>query len=112
MIDFECNQANATTNESKHGVSFVEAVTAFGDPLSLTIFDPDHSDSEDRFLLLGQSTFGNLIVVSHTDRNGTIRIIGADGPIAEKGSNTSPSTGYERQLRFFEGDSWKIREAL
>ena len=77
MIDFEWDPGKAAANESKHGVTFSEAATAFGDPLSLTIFDPDHSESEDRFLLLGESTFGNLIVVSHTDRNGTIRIISA-----------------------------------
>lgn len=77
MINFEWNADKAASNESKHGVTFVEAATAFRDPLSLTIFDPDHSKTEDRFLLLGRSTFGNLIVVSHTDRSGTIRIISA-----------------------------------
>ena len=77
MIDFEWDPSKAASNQSKHGISFAEAATAFGDPLSLTIFDPDHSESEDRFLLLGKSTFGTLIVVSHTDRNGTIRIISA-----------------------------------
>lgn len=77
MIDFEWNAAKAASNESKHGVSFAEAATAFADSLSLTIFDPEHSDAEDRFVLLGQSSFGNLLVVSHTARNGTIRIISA-----------------------------------
>ena len=77
MIDFEWDPGKAAANKSKHGVTFAEAATAFGDPLSLTIFDPDHSESEDRFLLLGESTFGNLIVVNHTNRNGTIRIISA-----------------------------------
>ena len=77
MIDFEWNPKKAASNKSKHGVSFAEAATAFGDPLSLTIFDPEHSESEDRFILLGASTFGNLIVVSHTARDGIIRIISA-----------------------------------
>lgn len=77
MINFEWNPNKAATNKSKHGVTFAEAATVFADPLSLTIFDPDHSKAEARFLLLGQSTFGNLIVVSHTDRSGTIRIISA-----------------------------------
>ena len=77
MINFEWNPNKAATNKSKHGVTFAEAATVFADPLSLTIFDPDHSKTEARFLLLGQSTFGNLIVVSHTDRSGTIRIISA-----------------------------------
>ncbi|MEO1247806.1 MAG: BrnT family toxin [Pseudomonadota bacterium] len=76
-MNFEWDPDKATTNESKHSVTFAEAATAFGDPLSLTVFDPNHSETEDRFLLLGQSTFGNLIVVSHTDRGGTIRIVSA-----------------------------------
>jgi len=77
MIDFEWNPEKAASNESKHGVSFAEAATAFGDPLSLTIFDPEHSETEDRFILLGESAIGNLIVVSHTARDDTIRIISA-----------------------------------
>ena len=77
MIEFEWGPEKAASNESKHGVSFTEAATAFGDPLSLTIFDPDHSETEDRFMLLGESTLGNIIVVSHTAQNGTIRIISA-----------------------------------
>jgi uncharacterized DUF497 family protein len=58
-------------------VSFEEAATAFGDPLSITRFDPDHSTDEDRFLLLGGTHAGRLVVVSHTDRGDSIRIIGA-----------------------------------
>jgi len=77
MIDFEWNAEKAASNELKHGVSFAEAATAFSDSLSFTIFDPEYSETEDRFILLGQSSFGNLIVVSHTTRNGTIRIISA-----------------------------------
>jgi uncharacterized DUF497 family protein len=77
MISFEWDPDKASSNLAKHGVAFAEAATAFADPLSLTIFDPDHSKSEDRFLLLGLSTLGNLLVVSHTDRSGTIRIINA-----------------------------------
>jgi uncharacterized DUF497 family protein len=77
MIDFEWDPEKARANESKHGVTFVEAATAFGDPLSLTIFDPDHSGNEDRFLLLGESFSGTLVIVSHTERSGTIRIVSA-----------------------------------
>ena len=77
MIHFEWDPEKAAANESSHGISFAEAATAFGDPLSLTIFDPEHSESEDRFILLGESAFGTLVVVSHTSRNGTIRIISA-----------------------------------
>ncbi|MGQ0568453.1 MAG: BrnT family toxin [Armatimonadota bacterium] len=62
---------------AKHGVSFEEAATAFVDPLSLTIFDPDHSEEEDRFILLGQTYTGRLVVVVHTDRGDSARIIRA-----------------------------------
>jgi uncharacterized DUF497 family protein len=77
MIDFEWDPEKTTQNLAKHGLSFSEALTAFADSLSLTIFDPDHSDDEDRFVLLGQSSSGRLAVVNHTDRDGTIRIISA-----------------------------------
>jgi uncharacterized DUF497 family protein len=51
---------------------------AFGDPLSLTIFDPDHSDEEDRFILLGAMSDGRLVVVMHVERaGGVVRIISA-----------------------------------
>jgi len=60
-----------------HGVSFDEASTAFKDPLSLTIFDPLHSDEEDRFILIGTSFKNRLLVVVHTERGDNIRIISA-----------------------------------
>ena len=77
MIDFEWNPDKAAENLKKHGVSFSEAAPVFADPLAITIFDPDHSDNEERFLLLGRSTPRRLIVISHTDRSGIIRIISA-----------------------------------
>lgn len=58
-------------------MSFAEAATAFADPLSLTTFDPDHSDDEDRFLLLGATHSLRLVVVSHTHRDENVRIISA-----------------------------------
>ncbi len=76
-MEFEWDDAKATTNEQKHGVSFSEAMTVFGDPLSLTGYDPDHSDDEDRFITVGLSTVGRLLIVSHTDRDDKIRIISA-----------------------------------
>jgi hypothetical protein len=76
-LKFEWDRRKAAANRRKHGVSFEEAATAFGDPLSLTILDPDHSVDEDRFLLLGETANGKLVVVAHTDRNDTIRIINA-----------------------------------
>jgi uncharacterized DUF497 family protein len=74
---FEWDPNKARRNMEKHGVSFEEAATAFGDPLSFTRFDPDHSEVEDRFLLLGATQAGRLVVVSHTDRGESIRIISA-----------------------------------
>lgn len=74
---FEWDPEKAKQNLARHGVSFEEASTAFSDPLSLTIFDPDHSAEEDRFVLLGASDKGRLLVVAHTDRDERIRIISA-----------------------------------
>jgi len=76
-VQFEWDPEKAAENERKHGVSFDEAATAFGDPLSLTIPDPDHSEQEDRFILLGESFRARLIVVVHTDRGDRIRLISA-----------------------------------
>ena len=76
-MTFEWDRAEAAVNLAKHGVSFDEAATAFGDPLSRTIADPDHSEGEQRFILLGQSYSGRLLVVSHTLRGETVRLINA-----------------------------------
>jgi hypothetical protein len=67
----------AAANLRKHGVDFEEAATAFGDPLSITIPDPDHSVGEERWLLIGQSGAGRLLVVAHTERGDEIRLINA-----------------------------------
>jgi uncharacterized protein len=76
-VDFEWDVAKAEANERKHGVTFPEALTAFGDPLSMTGYDPRHADDEDRFLTIGTSVGGQLLLVSHTERSGSIRIISA-----------------------------------
>lgn len=76
-MDFEWDDAKAELNQRKHGVSFAEAMTVFGDPLSLTGYDPDHSDDEDRYLTMGSSAEGRLLLVSHTDRGAKVRIISA-----------------------------------
>ena len=76
-MEFEWDDAKAVANEAKHGVSFAEAMTVFGDPLSLTGYDPQHSDDEDRYVTMGQSVDGRLLVVSHTDRSEKIRVISA-----------------------------------
>ena len=74
---FEWDPEKAESNRRKHGVSFEEAALAFGDPLSVTISDPDHSDDEDRWILLGESPGRGLVVVVHTDRGENVRLISA-----------------------------------
>jgi hypothetical protein len=76
-VDFEWDDAKAELNERKHGVSFAEALTVFADLVSVTGYDPHHVDHEDRFLTMGISVDGRLLVVSHTDRGDVIRIITA-----------------------------------
>jgi uncharacterized DUF497 family protein len=76
-MEFEWDPDKAARNLAKHGVSFAEAATVFGDPLAITYFDPDHSDEEDRFLTFGHSSEGHLLVVSHIDRDDRTRIISA-----------------------------------
>jgi uncharacterized DUF497 family protein len=77
MLRFEWDTEKASRNVNKHGVSFEEAASAFSDALSLTIHDPNHSEYEDRFLLLGMSASSRLVVVAHTERGENIRIISA-----------------------------------
>jgi hypothetical protein len=74
---FEWDAKKAQANLSKHGVSFAEAVTVFGDPLAMNMPDPDHSDSEQRFIVLGMSDRFRLLVVSYTERPPRTRIISA-----------------------------------
>ena len=74
---FEWDLNKAQLNISKHGVTFEEATTIFGDPLSLTSSDPDNSQDETRFVSIGVSTDSKTIVVVHTDREDATRIISA-----------------------------------
>ena len=76
-LEFEWDATKAQGNLKKHGVSFEEASTVFGDDLSMTIHDPEHSDDEDRYVNLGESDQQRLLVVSFTDREDRIRIISA-----------------------------------
>jgi uncharacterized DUF497 family protein len=64
-------------NQRDHGVSFDDASTIFGDPLATSIPDPDHSIGEERLLTMGQSSTGELLVVSHTEQGDNIHIISA-----------------------------------
>ncbi len=74
-LTFEWDAAKAETNLSKHQVSFEEAKTVFNDPLSITIADPEHSSGEDRYVDIGLSAKGQLLVVVYTERGTNIRII-------------------------------------
>ena len=77
MLEFVWDREKAAANLAKHGVDFEDAATAFDDLLSITIPDPDHSEGEDRFLLIGQSKAGRLLVIAHTERGNEIRLINA-----------------------------------
>lgn len=77
-MEFEWNETKHRENFQKHGVGFSEASTVFGDPLEVTISDLDHSVEEQRFLSMGLSATGRLLVVSYVERAGDrIRIISA-----------------------------------
>ena len=84
---FEWDPKKAAVNKRKHGVTFEEASSALRDSYSATAHDPDHSEGEERFVTFGISSRGRLLVVSHTERGNTIRIISA-----------RPATNAERQI--------------
>ena len=77
MVEFEWNPDKEQSNVEKHGVDFTEAATVFGDPLELTIADPDHSVGEFRFLSMGFSSPNRILVVSYTEREERVRIFSA-----------------------------------
>ena len=77
MLTFEWAAEKAELNRRKHRVTFEEAATVFGDTLSTTILDPDHSNEENRFVTIGRSERQRLLVVVHTDRRERIRLISA-----------------------------------
>ena len=92
-LRFEWDPRKNTANQRKHGVSFEEAATVFSDDQALLIDDPDHSDDEDRFILLGMSAALRALVVCHCYRESqdTIRIISA-----RKATRKERSTYVER----------------
>ena len=76
-LSFLWDPNKARSNLGKHDVSFTEAASVFADPLSLTMPDPDHSESDVRWVMMGTSNRGRLLVVVHTDIGDNIRIISA-----------------------------------
>jgi uncharacterized DUF497 family protein len=90
-LRFEWDEAKAAANLAKHGVSFDEAQTVFGDPRTVTIFDDQHSDAEDRFIDIGMSANGRILVVVYTETAERIRIISG------RTANPKERRHYERQ---------------
>ncbi len=83
-MEFEWDPGKSNANFRKHGISFHEAATVFGDPLALTFNDPDHSMGEHRFLTFGHSSMNQLLAVVHTERHGKTRIISARRAIKQE----------------------------
>lgn len=77
MLKFEWDEIKAVSNVAKHGITFAEAATVFGDSLALSFIDPDHSVGEKRWLTFGLSIKGRLLTVAHTERGRFVRIISA-----------------------------------
>jgi uncharacterized DUF497 family protein len=75
-LKFEWDENKSKLNLKKHGVDFKEGKTVFNDPFAITIDDPDHSDFEERYIDIGISSKGRILVVWYTERNNNIRIIG------------------------------------
>lgn len=72
---FEWDENKAAVNISKHGVSFEETKSVFDDSLYVDFYDPDHSISEHRYIIIGESQQGRLLIVSYTERGDIIRLI-------------------------------------
>jgi uncharacterized DUF497 family protein len=76
-MDFEWGEEKAASNLGKHKVSFEEAETVFDDLLYIDFYDPDHSFNEHRYIIIGESQRGRLLIVSYTERDDVIRLISA-----------------------------------
>lgn len=86
-MQFEWDATKASRNLRKHGVSFLEAASVFGDPLAYTFADPAHAQGEERWLTFGLSHDRRILVISHAERDGRVRIISA-----------RKATGHERKI--------------
>jgi uncharacterized DUF497 family protein len=76
-MKFVWNESKGEANATKHRVTFEEAQTCFYDPHQIAFYDPDHSEDEDRELLIGHSNRGRLLLISYTIRSNSIRLISA-----------------------------------
>jgi len=77
VLQFEWDPNKAARNVERHHASFDEAATVFDDPMFITVIDEEHSADEERYITIGRSQRGRLLLVAHTDREGRIRIISA-----------------------------------
>jgi len=93
LLTYEWDKHKEASNIKNHGVSFHEASTAFLDPLSMSFYDPDHSDDEERFITLGIAKTGKMLFISHTDRGMVTRIISA------REATKKECEGYEKANR-------------
>ncbi|HYX43310.1 MAG TPA: BrnT family toxin [Pyrinomonadaceae bacterium] len=76
-MKFAWDDEKAAVNLAKHGVSFAEAESVFDDPLYVDFYDPDHSADEHRYIIIGASQQGRILIVSYTERDHVIRLISA-----------------------------------
>ena len=76
-MPYDWDPEKAIANLEKHGVSFEEALTVFGDPLATTVLDHGHSIDEERWLTMGLSSRQRIVMVWHTNRGDSVRLIGA-----------------------------------
>jgi uncharacterized DUF497 family protein len=76
-VFFEWDSRKEARNRRKHGISFREAATVFGDPFSTEFPDLEHSQDEERYIIIGMSQRGQILVVAHAEEEDTIRIISA-----------------------------------
>ena len=93
MIRFEWSPVKAAVNEGKHGVRFVEATTVFGQVLTAYVPDPAHLVGEARFLAVGFSSRGRVLLISYTERDEAVRIISA------REATPRERRSYERRQR-------------
>lgn len=76
-MEFKWDKRKEAANLADHGVSFDEAKTVFEDSLYVDFYDPDHSEDEDRYLIVGESRRGRLLIISYTERGDIVRLISA-----------------------------------
>lgn len=92
-MQFEWNQRKAAINVRKHGVAFTDAIAVFSDPLARIFPDPDHSETEQRELVVGYDKSARLLLISFVERHGNVRIISA------RRATTTEARAHEKYLK-------------